>query len=96
MAGQSVGNDFVYRRVRLREAKSRSMTFILYDLAQVRIWPYDKADNDPTVEVLEQLRDEFPTLPIKLGWSFLSPSAQGQDSSTRTEYLTHALTWLQS
>lgn len=40
----------------------------LYDLAQVRIWPYDKADGDLTIEVLERLKADFPALPIKLVW----------------------------
>lgn len=40
----------------------------LYDLAQVRIWPYEAGNQDNTVEVLERLRAEFPDLPIKLVW----------------------------
>jgi transposase len=40
----------------------------LYDEAQVRIWPYDAANQENSVDVLERLRAEFPLLPIKLVW----------------------------
>lgn len=40
----------------------------IYDLAQVRIWPYDRANTDNTLNVLDRLRSEFPGLPIKLVW----------------------------
>ena len=40
----------------------------LYDLAQVRIWPYAKANSEFTMEMLTRLRAEFPDQPIKLVW----------------------------
>jgi len=40
----------------------------LYDEAQVRIWPYEVANQTTSINVLERLRAEFPTLPIKLVW----------------------------
>jgi transposase len=40
----------------------------LYDLAQVRIFPYEVANQETAVDVLERLRAEFPDLPIKLVW----------------------------
>lgn len=40
----------------------------LYDLAQVRIWPYAKANGELTMDMLERLRAEFPERPIKLVW----------------------------
>ncbi|MEO1622307.1 MAG: IS630 family transposase [Cyanobacteria bacterium J06632_3] len=40
----------------------------LYDLAQVRIWPYAKANGELTMAVLQRLRDEFPAHPLKLVW----------------------------
>jgi hypothetical protein len=38
----------------------------LYNLGQVRIWPFDRANQETTVEVLKRLRVEFPDIPIKL------------------------------
>lgn len=40
----------------------------LYNLGQVRIWPYDAGNKENTVEVLSRLRAEFPDRPIKLVW----------------------------
>lgn len=40
----------------------------LYNLAQVRILPYSKADQFNTIDVLKRLRLEFPDVPIKLVW----------------------------
>jgi transposase len=40
----------------------------LYDLAQVRIFPYEVANQETAIDVLERLRAEFPDLPIKLVW----------------------------
>lgn len=40
----------------------------LYNLGQVRIWPYASANGINTVEVLKRLRVEFPNRPIKLIW----------------------------
>lgn len=40
----------------------------LYNLGQVRIFPYDKADQFNTVDVLKRLRVEFPEMVIKLIW----------------------------
>jgi len=40
----------------------------LYNLGQVRIWPYDAGNKENTVDVLNRLRAEFPTTPIKLVW----------------------------
>jgi transposase len=40
----------------------------LYNLGQVRIWPFEQANQENTVEVLKRLRVEFPDVPIKLVW----------------------------
>lgn len=40
----------------------------LYNLAQVRVFAYDKADQFNTIDVLKRLRVEFPDVPIKLVW----------------------------
>ncbi len=40
----------------------------LYNEGQVRIWPYDRANGEYTVDVLQRLRHEFPDRPIKLVW----------------------------
>ncbi|PZO54768.1 MAG: IS630 family transposase [Phormidesmis priestleyi] len=40
----------------------------IYDEAQVRTWPYEVANQTTSIDVLERLRAEFPTLPIKLVW----------------------------
>jgi transposase len=40
----------------------------LYNFGQVRIFPYDTANQENTVDVLKQLRREFPNMPIKLVW----------------------------
>lgn len=40
----------------------------LYNLAQIRIYPYDTADQLNTLDVLNKLRHEFPQMPIKLVW----------------------------
>jgi transposase len=40
----------------------------LYNLGQVRIWPFDRANKENTVEVLKRLRVEFPDVPLKLVW----------------------------
>lgn len=40
----------------------------LYNLGEVRIFPYDKAEQFNTIEVLKRLRVEFPTTPIRLVW----------------------------
>jgi len=40
----------------------------LYNLAQVRIFPYEKADRFNTIDVLKQLRVEFPDLKMRLVW----------------------------
>mgnify|MGYP006282328123 FL=1 len=40
----------------------------LYNLGQVRIWPFERANKENTVEVLKRLRVEFPDVPIKLVW----------------------------
>jgi hypothetical protein len=39
-----------------------------YNLAQVRIFPYEKADCFNTIDVLKQLRVEFPDLKMTLVW----------------------------
>ncbi|MEM9092683.1 MAG: transposase [Cyanobacteria bacterium P01_F01_bin.53] len=44
----------------------------LYDLAQVRIWPYEKANDAITIEVLERLQAEFSECLIKLVWDGVS------------------------
>lgn len=38
----------------------------LYNEGQVRIWPYDRANGENTVDVLNRLRNEFPDRKIKL------------------------------
>ena len=40
----------------------------LYNLGQVRILPYERANRFTTVDVLKRLRVEFPEVPIKLIW----------------------------
>jgi len=35
---------------------------------EVRIFPYDKAEQFNTIEVLKRLRVEFPNTPIRLVW----------------------------
>jgi transposase len=40
----------------------------LYNLAQVRIFPYEKADCFNPIDVLKQLRVEFPDLKMRLVW----------------------------
>jgi transposase len=40
----------------------------LYNLAQVRIYPYDCANQFNTIDMLKQLRVEFPDLPMKVIW----------------------------
>jgi len=40
----------------------------LYNLGQVRIIPYDKANQFNCVDVLKKLRAEFPDIPLKLVW----------------------------
>ncbi|MBF0427961.1 MAG: IS630 family transposase [Magnetococcales bacterium] len=40
----------------------------LYNEGQVRIWPYERANGENTVDVLRRLRDEFPDQKIKLIW----------------------------
>ena len=40
----------------------------LYNLGQVRLMPYDRANRFTSVDVLKHLRVEFPDIPIKLIW----------------------------
>ncbi|MEO0984464.1 MAG: transposase [Cyanobacteria bacterium J06639_14] len=40
----------------------------LDNLAQVRIFPYDCANQFNTMDVLKQLREEFPARPMKVIW----------------------------
>jgi len=40
----------------------------LFNLAQVRMFAYDKAEQGNTMDVLRHLRQEFPDIPIKLVW----------------------------
>jgi transposase len=40
----------------------------LYNLAQVRVFAYDKADQFHTIDVLKRLRVEFPDVPLQLVW----------------------------
>jgi transposase len=40
----------------------------LYNLGQVRVFAYDKADQFNTLDVLKRLRVEFPDVPLKLVW----------------------------
>jgi len=44
----------------------------LYNEGQVRIWAYDRANGDHTVDVLQRLRQEFPDRRIKLVWDGVS------------------------
>ena len=40
----------------------------LYNLGEVRIWPYDRGNGDNTIDVLKRLRDEFPNRPMTVIW----------------------------
>lgn len=40
----------------------------LYNLAQVRVFAYDKADSFNTIDVLKRLRVEFPDIAMKVIW----------------------------
>jgi len=40
----------------------------LYNLAQVRVFPFEVANQESTVEMLQSLRVEFPDVPLKLIW----------------------------
>lgn len=40
----------------------------LYNEGQVRIWPYERANGENTIKVLQRLRHEFPYRKIKLVW----------------------------
>jgi transposase len=40
----------------------------LYSESQVRIWPYERANGELTVDVLRRLRTEFPDRRIRLIW----------------------------
>ena len=40
----------------------------LYNLAKVRIFPYDCANQFNTIDMLKQLQMEFPELPMKVIW----------------------------
>ena len=40
----------------------------LYNLGQVRIFPYDTANQFNTIAVLKKLRVEFPDIPITVIW----------------------------
>lgn len=40
----------------------------LYNEGQTRIWPYERANGENTVNVLQRLRNEFPNRKIKLIW----------------------------
>jgi len=57
----------------------------VYDVAQVRIWPYDKANSDNTEAVLERLQAEFPGIPIKLVWDGASYHRSAQTKGKATE-----------
>ena len=57
----------------------------IYDVAQVRIWAYDKADSDNTVDVLERLQAKFPGRPIKLVWDGASYHRSAQTKGKATE-----------
>lgn len=39
-----------------------------YNLAQVRFFPYDRANQVNTIDMLKQLRVEFPDIPMKVIW----------------------------
>lgn len=40
----------------------------LYNLGQVRLFPYDIANKFNSVDLLQKLRSEFPEIPMKLVW----------------------------
>lgn len=40
----------------------------LYNLGEVRIWPYGRGNGDNTIDVLKRLRDEFPDRPMTVIW----------------------------
>lgn len=49
-------------------AKGSFYGVYLYNLAQVRMFPYDCANQFNTIDMLKQLRVEFPELPMKVIW----------------------------
>ncbi|MCY7408057.1 MAG: IS630 family transposase [Alkalinema sp. CAN_BIN05] len=40
----------------------------IYNLGQVRIWPYDRGNGVNTIDVLKRLRNEFPDRPMTVVW----------------------------
>ena len=40
----------------------------LYNLAEVRIWPYERGNGVNTLDVLNRLREEFPHRPLTVIW----------------------------
>jgi transposase len=50
------------------KAKVSFYGLYLYNEGQVRIWPYDRAEGDNTIDVLRRLRAEIPTGKLILLW----------------------------
>jgi transposase len=51
-----------------RKAKVSFYGLYLYNEGQVRIWPYDRASGDHTIDVLRRLRTEIPTGKLIVLW----------------------------
>lgn len=58
------------------KAKVSFYGLYLYNEGQVRIWPYDRANGDHTIDVLRRLRAEIPTGKLIVLWDG-APSALG-------------------
>ena len=50
------------------KAKVSFYGLYLYNEGQVRIWPYDRAEGDNTIDVLRRLRTEIPTGTLIVLW----------------------------
>ena len=50
------------------KAKVSFYGLYLYNEGQVRIWPYDRAEGDNTIDVLRRLRTEIPTGKLIVLW----------------------------
>ena len=50
------------------KAKVSFYGLYLYNEGQVRIWPYDRAEGDNTIDVLRRLRAEIPTGKLIVLW----------------------------
>lgn len=50
------------------KAKVSFYGLYLYNLGETRIWPYDCANGDNTIDMFHRLREEFPQLKITIIW----------------------------